>query len=109
MSKQEIRILEIPEGEPRPLFVKASYVPRLIIGVSAGHLANMRSSGAGPKYYLVGGAVYYRPVDLEAYYGANPIQTTNEPIPVKELKAEGIKNGICKTTTTPVRAKDQGP
>ncbi len=86
MAKQEIRILGIPEGEPRPMFIKASHVPRLIIGVSKEHLANMRSCGAGPKYYLVGGAVYYRPVDLEAYYGANPILTTNGPIPVKELK-----------------------
>jgi len=87
MPKQEIRILEISGSEPQPLFVKGSHVPRLIIGVSAGHLANMRSCGAGPKYYLVGGAVYYRPEDLEAYYGRNPILTTGEPIPVKELKA----------------------
>ena len=84
MAEQEIRILEILEGEPRPLFVKASHVPRLIIGVSAGHLANMRSSGAGPKYYLVGGAVYYRPEDLEGFYGASPVMTSNKPIPVKE-------------------------
>lgn len=68
------------------MFIKASNVPKLILGVSAGHLANMRSSGAGPKYYLVGGAVYYTVESLEKYYGANPVQTTNEPIPVKELK-----------------------
>jgi len=67
------------------MFVKGSHVERVIIGGgSPGHLANMRSRGAGPKYYLVGGAVYYKWEDLEAYYGANPIQTTNEPIPVRE-------------------------
>ena len=84
MSKPEIRILELPEGEPRPLFVKASSVPKLIVGISSGHLANMRSCGAGPKYYLVGRAIYYRPEDLEAFYGANPVVTTNKPISIKE-------------------------
>jgi len=74
------------------MFIKASHVPRLIIGVSKEHLANMRSNGAGPKYHVAGdtgngGAIYYRPEDLEKYFGAHPVQTTNEPIPVKELKA----------------------
>jgi len=74
-----------------PMFIKASHVPRVIIGVNAAHLANMRAAGAGPKYYIAGnngGAIYYRPEDLVAYYGANPIQTTNEPIPVKRLEEE---------------------
>jgi len=73
------------------MFIKASHVPRLIIGVSAGHLANMRAQGAGPRFCSVGGAIYYRPEDLEAYYGANPVKTTNEPMPVKRLEEEKRK------------------
>lgn len=30
-------------------------------------LASWRSSGAGPKYYKIGGAVRYRQSDLEAF------------------------------------------
>lgn len=88
MATQEICVLEIAEGELRPMFIKASHVPKLIIGVSAGHLANMRSQGCGPRYRLVGGAVYYTPEDLESYFGANPIVTTNRPIPIKEIEDE---------------------
>jgi len=87
MAKQsQIHVLEIPEGEPRPMFIKASHVPRVILGISAGHLANLRSKGAGPKYWAVGGAVYYRPEDLEDYFGANPVETTNRPIPRPEAE-----------------------
>ena len=81
----KINILNIPEGELSPMFIKASHVPRLIIGVSAGHLANMRSKGCGPRFYLIGGAVYYTPEDLELYYGSHQVQTTNAPIPKKQL------------------------
>jgi len=93
MSKQEIRILEIPEGELRPMFIKGSHVPRVIIGVSAAYLANLRAAGAGPKYHVAGntgngGAIYYRPEDLESYFGAHPVRTTNKPIPIKEIEVE---------------------
>lgn len=90
MNKDEIiQVIEIQEGESHPMFIKASHVERVIIGGgSPGHLANMRSKGAGPKYFLVGGAVYYTPETLEAYYGANLVETTNQPIPVKQFEVE---------------------
>lgn len=93
LERRGIQVIEIPEGELRPMFIKASHVPRLILGVGKGHLANLRACGAGPKYYVAGnggngGAIYYRPEDLEAYFGAHLVETTNQPIPVKQFEVE---------------------
>ena len=92
----EIHILEIAGGEPRPLFIKSSHVERVILGGgSAGHLANLRSKGSGPRHFILNGSVYYTPEDLEKYYGQNPVETTNQPLPVKQFEVD--KTGEEKT------------
>jgi predicted DNA-binding transcriptional regulator AlpA len=37
------------------------------LGLSLGHLQNMRSRGKGPDFIQLGRAVRYRPQDIEAY------------------------------------------
>ncbi|MCH7498568.1 MAG: hypothetical protein IH886_00910 [Nitrospinae bacterium] len=123
MSKQpEIHILKIPDGKPNPLFIKASHVERVILGGgSPGHLANLRSKGAGPKYFILNGSIYYKPEDLESYYGQNPVETTNQPLPVKQfepngasedpgiLTMKGNRNADRNETARTSQAKEAGP
>jgi hypothetical protein len=43
--------------------------------VAAGHLANLRSAGAGPVFIRLGRAVRYRVDDIEAHEAAARIET----------------------------------
>lgn len=38
-----------------------------LLGISEGHLRNMRHEGRGPVYAQIGRRVLYRPVDLDAW------------------------------------------
>ncbi len=46
------------------------------LGVSEGHLAQMRYLGTGPKFVKVGRAVRYRRADVEAYLDAQTFAST---------------------------------
>ena len=63
---------------PILLFVAARAIGKVVIGLSSKTLANWRSYGIGPKYYVKNGSVYYRLKDLENFFGENPVETFDE-------------------------------
>jgi hypothetical protein len=71
-------LIKFEPGEIKPLFVKATDIDRVIMGLSPKTLANWRSQGIGPKYFLVNGSVYYAFSEIETYFGKNPVRTVNE-------------------------------
>ena len=73
----EIRVVEFPEGEFRPLFVKASDIDRVIVGLSPKTLANWRSQGIGPRYSIINGSIYHKYSELERFFGQNQVETSN--------------------------------
>jgi hypothetical protein len=75
---KDSRLIKFEPGEIKPLFVKATDIDRVIMGLSPKTLANWRSQGIGPKYFLVNGSVYYAFREIETYFGKNPVRTINE-------------------------------
>ena len=74
----DAKIIQLGPEEIKPLFVKATDIDRIIVGLSPKTLANWRSQGVGPKYFLVNGSVYYAFREIETYFGKNPVRTINE-------------------------------
>jgi hypothetical protein len=74
---KDARIVRFEPGELKPLFVKSADIGKVVIGLSAKTMCNLRSEKRGPKFYLVGGTPYYKLEDLENYFGANPVETTD--------------------------------
>ena len=74
----DAKIIKFGSEEIKPLFVKATDIDRVIMGLSPKTLANWRSQGIGPKYFLVNGSVYYAFREIETYFGKNPVETVNE-------------------------------
>jgi len=73
----DIQIVQFEPGEFRPLFVKASNIGDVVIGLSPKTLANWRSQGIGPVYTIINGHIYYRLLTLEEYFGGNEVKTFN--------------------------------
>ena len=73
----DVMLIQFSPDKPKPLFVKAADIDRIIIGLSPKTLANWRSQGIGPRYNLVGGSVYYPLIELERFFGQNPVKTFN--------------------------------
>jgi len=71
-----IHVIQTPEGEFKPLFVAGRDIGKVVVGLSAKTMANWRSAKVGPKFFMCNGTPYYKLSDLEAYFGANPVQTT---------------------------------
>ncbi len=78
MVKQEIKVVEFLPGEVEPLFIRASEIGRVIVGLSPKTLANWRSLGIGPEYHIVNGSVYYMYQTLREFFTQNRVQTTGE-------------------------------
>jgi hypothetical protein len=74
---KDVRIVRFETGEFKPLFVKSANIGNVVIGLSSKTMCNLRSQKRGPKYYMVGGTPYYKLEDLENYFGANPVDTTD--------------------------------
>ncbi len=74
------KILAIDPNAPSALFVAAREIETVVIGLSPKTLANWRSYGRGPKYYLKNGSVYYRLKDLDDFFGQNPVETDEEKV-----------------------------
>jgi hypothetical protein len=74
----DIQIVKFEPGEFRPLFVKASDIGEVVIGLSPKTLANWRSQGIGPVYTIINGQVYYRLSILEEYFSRCPVKTIDE-------------------------------
>ena len=53
----DAKIIQLGPEEIKPLFVKATDIDRIIVGLSPKTLANWRSQGVGPKYFIVNGLV----------------------------------------------------
>lgn len=47
------------------------------LGLSVSSLNKMRMEGRGPRYLKIGGRVFYRLTDLDAYIEAAVIETTD--------------------------------
>ena len=77
---QNAQIIQFGPGEVKPLFVKATDIDRVIIGLSPKTLANWRSQGIGPKYFIVNGSVYYAFTELEYYFGMNAVETLSQKL-----------------------------
>lgn len=45
------------------------------LGVGVSTLDKMRMEGRGPRYVKLGGRVFYRPEDLDAYIAASVVET----------------------------------
>ena len=74
---KDAQIVKFETEEIKPLFVKATDIDRIIVGLSPKTLANWRSEGIGPKYFIVNGSVYYAFTELESFFGKNPVETIN--------------------------------
>ena len=72
-----IQIVKFEPGEFKPLFVKSADIGKVVIGLSSKTMCNLRSEKRGPRFYMVGGTPYYKLEDLENYFGANPVETTD--------------------------------
>ncbi|MEA9885345.1 helix-turn-helix domain-containing protein [Xanthomonas campestris pv. raphani] len=46
------------------------------LGLSSSALDKMRHEGRGPRYLKIGGRVFYRQADLDAYLDASIVETT---------------------------------
>jgi len=73
----DAKIIQLGPEEIKPLFVKATDIDRIIVGLSPKTLANWRSQGVGPKYFIANGSIYYSLTELESYFGMHPIETIN--------------------------------
>ena len=73
MGKPESQKREIPKQALTTKEVAGAY------GISEGHLANLRSRRAGPRFYKMGPGrkVLYKPADVEAWLFSNPVQTVD--------------------------------
>jgi hypothetical protein len=71
----DAQIIQFGPEEIKPLFVKATDIDRIIVGLSPKTLANWRSQGVGPKYFLVNGSVYYSFNELTNYFGKVLVET----------------------------------
>ena len=47
------------------------------LGVSESLLNRMRSEGRGPRYIRLGGRIFYRQADLDAYVDSGVVETTD--------------------------------
>ena len=65
-------------SETTPLFIAARAIGKAVVGLSPKTLANWRSYGRGPRYYLKNGSVYYKLEDLQTFFGENPVETKEE-------------------------------
>ena len=74
--RNEVRVID--PNEPTPIFIAARAIGKAVVGLSPKTLANWRSYGRGPKYYLKNGSVYYKLEDLENFFGKNPVETEEE-------------------------------
>ena len=74
-AKQKIHVVQFPPGEIEPLFVKASNIGKVIVGLSPKTLANHRSLGIGPEYHSISGSIYYSWEELKQYFGQNRVET----------------------------------
>jgi hypothetical protein len=72
---KDARIVQFAPGELKPLFVKASDIGKVVVGLSAKTLANWRSQGIGPAYNIINGQIYHRLSILEEYFNQNPVKT----------------------------------
>jgi hypothetical protein len=73
----DVKLIQFDPDKPKPLFVKATDIDRIIVGLSPKTMANWRSQGIGPRYHLVGGSVYYLLNELESFFGQNKVETRN--------------------------------
>ncbi|OBR70628.1 hypothetical protein A7D35_20415 [Xanthomonas arboricola] len=46
------------------------------LGLTASALEKMRYEGRGPRYLKIGGRVFYRQTDLDAFLDASVVETT---------------------------------
>lgn len=74
----ELKIVDFPAGEPKPLFVAARHIGKVIVGLSPKTAANWRFQKIGPRYSVVNGSVYYAWADLEDCFSANQVTTSGE-------------------------------
>ena len=74
---KDVHLVQFEPGEFKPIFVKSADIGKVVIGLSPKTMCNLRSEKKGPKFYMVGGTPYYKLDDLENYFGANPVETTN--------------------------------
>ena len=70
-------LVQFEPGELPPLFVKASSIGEVVVGLSPKTLANWRSQGVGPTYSVINGQIYHRFSVIEEYFGGNEVKTFN--------------------------------
>lgn len=68
--------VNIPQENQPPARLNGQTAARYL-GLSKSTLDKMRIEGRGPRYLKIGGRVFYRPADLDAYIEAAVIETTD--------------------------------
>lgn len=71
MERNDVPIERKPSGRVR------GPEAAIYLGMAEQTLARMRTEGRGPRYLKVGGRVFYRLTDLDAYLEAAVIETTD--------------------------------
>jgi hypothetical protein len=74
---KDYHVVQFEPGEFPPLFVKASSIGEVVVGLSPKTLANWRSQGVGPTYSVINGQIYHRFSVIEDYFGGNEVKTFN--------------------------------
>jgi hypothetical protein len=74
----DTQLIQFGPEETKPLLVKATDIDRVVVGLSPKTLANWRSQGVGPKYFVVNGSIYYSFRELTNYFTKNPVETFND-------------------------------
>ena len=75
-KRSEINIVDFPPGELEPLFVRASDIGKVVIGLSPKTASNWRSQKIGPAFCMILGKAYYEYKVLKEFFSQNPVQTT---------------------------------
>jgi len=74
----KLHVVKLPDGEVQPLFVRASDIGKIVIGLSPKTAANWRSEKIGPEFFMVGGKAYYGYSTLQKFFSQNPVQTSGD-------------------------------
>jgi len=77
LPPKEIHVVELPDGEFKPLFVAARDIGKVVIGLSPKTMANWRAARVGPSFTVVNGTPYYSLEKLQLFFSRNPVQTVD--------------------------------
>ena len=71
--------------EVRPVMVTRQQLPKYFPGMTARTWANLAHLKQGPEFFRKGKLAWYEVDTVADYLKQSPVQTTNDPIPAREV------------------------